>query len=84
MTKPVKNPDLVIKPEGEANCLVFDKKTEQLFRLSTFAVGILELCDGKLSVEEIFEKVVSEEELTLEDLRAFLDQFAERNLVSYQ
>jgi hypothetical protein len=68
--------------------VIYDGQNRQLLVLNDFAAGIWLLIDGKRTVSELGEvitdSVTADAETVAKDVRAFLEQLAKRNIVTWR
>lgn len=68
--------------------VVYDGESRQLLVLNDFAAGVWLLIDGKRSVSDLREMITDcvtvEPETVARDLRAFLEQLVDRNIVTWR
>ncbi len=84
--RPLKIPGLeYAELEGLDETICLDPEDGSSFSLNTTAVTILDLCDGKRSLEDIADIICDsvgvEKSQPLKDIRTILEQFAELGLI---
>lgn len=77
--------NITIRKE-ENEYLVYNPKDEKVYILNLVGGRILELCDGKRTIEDIAKKIIEEYadvsyEKCLDDVRKFVEKLAEIGLV---